>query len=244
MNLDTVRNASGRLVPLTRRCENLTEKNRTREQSRQIRFRAVPGFKSNFMNLQRNWLTDREQDEKLGTRMVLHQCSGHQGDSMKAGKSQSKIYARHSSLRQRVPESIEICHEKLIVIGKKPDLRYDDGLYFRVKISDLTQRSINGNCQVHGRYAEAHSFCGDSNATCLGCLTIAKDVLDIYNEQKTVSSKLLRRRLPLCTCNIVVTNSGNFLKGKGRNENQIVAMYSAGKRQKKSCTCRENDRIW
>ena len=91
-----------------------------------------------------------------------------------------------------------------VVIGERPDLRYDDGLYFRVKISDLTRRSINGDCQVHRGYPEARHFCGDSNATCPGYLEIAKDALDIYNEEKTAPSRLLRGKITLCTCNSAV----------------------------------------
>lgn len=110
----------------------------------------------------------------------------------------------------------------ILVNGKQPDLRFDDQLYYRLKISDLTRRSLNGDCRAHGCYSNAHYFCGDRDETCLGCLAIAKEALRIYSEERILPSKLFRQKVPLCTCNVTTMFS---TQKKIIEKNRSIAIY-------------------
>ena len=94
----------------------------------------------------------------------------------------------------------------LKVQGKRPDLRYDERLYFRAKVSDLTRRSLNGNCRAHCRFSDEHFRCSDMNETCFGCLAIAKEAMEIYNQERTLPAELFRLKIPVCTCNLMKRN--------------------------------------
>ena len=196
MSFRKVNSAGLNLPLLIRRCENSSEMNHPRIQNKLNGLQPVPAINSNIVKLGHH----RIEDHSRKTRQLS------QGYMAYLEQLTNEYCQRPHHSYDRMHSCNENDGEKLIVRGRRPDLRYDERLYFRVKVADLTERSINGNCRAHGRLAEVHDFCGDSNGTCLGCLAIATEAMENYNERRLVPSQLFRKKIPICTCNVVPTN--------------------------------------
>ena len=110
----------------------------------------------------------------------------------------------------------------LTVFGMKPDIRREKQLYFKAKVADLSVRSVTGDCSAHGLNSEIHRFCGDSNETCYDCLVIAKEVLEVYNKERILPSKLFRQKVPICTCGVDLNLYEPTVNKKGENESLVL----------------------